>query len=90
MSTVAISSIWHANLACHPSPSNLLLQLVGSFIYKADESPNYPTGYGVSIGMSGLAIVCCIVLKIGYERSNKKKDQLTEEQIESQWTSDAM
>lgn len=44
------------------------------------------TGYSVSIVTASVATLCCVILKVGYDRSNKKRDQMTKEQIEQQWS----
>ncbi|KAH8078634.1 MFS general substrate transporter [Filobasidium floriforme] len=60
--------------------------LTGSFIYLSKESPLFDTGYIVSLVVASIATVCCIVLKIGYDRANKQRDALSKEAIEEQWS----
>jgi hypothetical protein len=43
-------------------------------------------GYIVSIVVASIATVCCIILKIGYDRANKKRDGLSKQAIEEQWS----
>jgi hypothetical protein len=43
-------------------------------------------GYIVSLVVASIATVCCIVLKIGYDRANKQRDALSKEAIEEQWS----
>jgi hypothetical protein len=44
------------------------------------------SGYSVSIVIASIATVCCLVLKIGYDRENKKRDQVTKESIEQNYS----
>ena len=43
-------------------------------------------GYIVSVVVASIATVCCIVLKIGYDRANKQRDAVSKEAIEEQWS----
>jgi hypothetical protein len=36
--------------------------------------------------MATVAILCCILLIVGYKRVNHKRDALTKEQIEQNWS----
>jgi hypothetical protein len=44
------------------------------------------SGYSVSIVIASIATVCCLILKIGYDRENKKRDQVTKESIEQNYS----
>ena len=64
--------------------------LVGSNIYIKSEAPNYWTGYGVSLAVLVAAIVSGIVLRIGLNRINKKREKLTEEEVRSMYSADQL
>jgi hypothetical protein len=60
--------------------------IIGSFIYRADEKPRYPTGYGTSLAFAAAGIVACLVLEGFLWRSNKLNTDLTEEEIHQRYT----
>jgi MFS family permease len=60
--------------------------VIGSFIYRADEKPRYPTGYGTSLAFAAAGIVACLVLEGFLWRSNKMNTDLTEEEIHQRYT----
>lgn len=53
--------------------------IMGSNIYLAREVPKYPTGFGGSFAMLGLAIITVLVLRFAFLRENKKRDELIAE-----------
>ncbi|EXJ77837.1 hypothetical protein A1O3_08996 [Capronia epimyces CBS 606.96] len=59
---------------------------IGSNIYLRQEAPRYWTGYGVSIACSALAIASTFILKWAYQRENRKRDQLSEEEVRAKYT----
>ncbi|KAI1961918.1 hypothetical protein LOZ58_002995 [Ophidiomyces ophidiicola] len=50
--------------------------IAGSNIYRASEKPRYPTGFGVSLGMSLIAIIMTFVLRRAYRNLNEGRDRL--------------
>ncbi|KAJ4228773.1 hypothetical protein NW757_014112 [Fusarium falciforme] len=60
--------------------------MIGSNIYMAEEAPRYRTGYGVSVACLALAIFCTFVLRFAYDRENKKRDLMSEEEIRARYT----
>lgn len=59
---------------------------VGSNIYLAREAPHYRTGYSVSLVCLVLAIVSTFVLRFAYDRSNKQRERLSEQEIREKYT----
>lgn len=55
--------------------------LIGSFIYIEDEKPVYPTGFGASFSFTSLGLLSCLLLEFLYSRINKKRSEMTEEQV---------
>ncbi|KAJ0382720.1 hypothetical protein COL922a_011962 [Colletotrichum nupharicola] len=51
--------------------------IVGSFIYREDESPKYPSGFGSSFAFAGLGVVACFVLEFLFWNINRKRDKYT-------------
>lgn len=64
--------------------------LCGSFLYLDSEAPQYPTGYYTSMAVAFVGIASCVVLKNGYTRVNKKRNELTREEIESNWNEEKL
>ncbi|CAI7620762.1 unnamed protein product [Penicillium pancosmium] len=60
--------------------------IIGSFIYRADEKPRYPTGYGTSLAFAAAGIVACLVLEGLLWRLNKRNAHITEEEIRQRYT----
>lgn len=50
--------------------------ICGSNIYFKAEAPRYPTGFGVCLATSLLAIVAAYCLRVAYKRENKRRDEL--------------
>ncbi|KAF4850533.1 putative transporter [Colletotrichum siamense] len=64
--------------------------IVGSFIYREDESPKYPTGFGSSFAFAGLGVVACFVLEFLFWNINRKRDKFTEEEIRAKYSDDEL
>ncbi|KAJ3530518.1 hypothetical protein NM208_g9294 [Fusarium decemcellulare] len=60
--------------------------MIGSNIYMDREAPRYQTGYGVSLACLALAIVCTLVLRFAYEKENKRRSRMSEEEIRVRYT----
>ncbi|WEW59344.1 hypothetical protein PRK78_004814 [Emydomyces testavorans] len=65
--------------------------IAGSNIYRASEKPKYPTGFGVSLAMSVIAIMMAFVLRRAYRKLNDERDRLLaqegEDVIRARYTS---
>lgn len=59
---------------------------IGSNIYLVEEAPHYWTGYGVSVAVLVMAITSTLVLRFAYNRINKARDRMSEEEIRSRYT----
>ncbi|KAI8239720.1 hypothetical protein K4K55_001519 [Colletotrichum sp. SAR 10_96] len=64
--------------------------IVGSFIYREDESPKYPTGFGSSFAFAGLGVVACFVLEFLFWNINRKRDKFTEAEIRAKYSDDEL
>lgn len=60
--------------------------LVGSFIYREDEKPQYPTGYGTSLAFAAAGVAACLILEGLLWRSNKRDEHLTQDEIYGRYT----
>ncbi|OQU98762.1 hypothetical protein CLAIMM_04495 isoform 3 [Cladophialophora immunda] len=64
--------------------------ICGSNIYFSAQAPKYPTGFGVSLGICVLGIVAAFVLRVAYQRENRRRDDLLaregEEAIKAKYT----
>ena len=59
---------------------------IGSNIFIARQAPHYWLGYGLALGMVTAAIISTFVLRIAYGMLNKKRDQISEEEIRAKYT----
>lgn len=59
---------------------------VGSNIYLAREAPTYWTGYGVSVAFLANAILSTLVLRYFWDRENKKRDKISEEEVRARYS----
>lgn len=64
--------------------------IIGSYIYKPDEMPRYPTGYGTSLGFAAAGIIACLVLEFCLWSANKKKDQASSSEIEGRYNEEQL
>ncbi|ETS83944.1 hypothetical protein PFICI_05820 [Pestalotiopsis fici W106-1] len=64
--------------------------IIGSYIYIDSEAPRYPTGFSASLAFAALGIVCCLALEFGYWRQNKKRAQMTEDEIRAKYTDEEL
>ncbi|KAK5464892.1 hypothetical protein LTS15_001455 [Exophiala xenobiotica] len=63
---------------------------IGSNIFIARQAPHYWLGYGLALGMVTAAIISTFVLRIAYGMLNKKRDQMSEEEIRAKYTEEEL
>lgn len=64
---------------------------IGSNVYLEAQKPHYWLGFGFGLGISLAAIMATLVLKIAFERLNRKKDQMgTEEEIRARYSEEEL
>jgi sugar phosphate permease len=64
---------------------------VGSNIYLEKQKPSYYLGFGFGLGISLAAICATIVLKMAFERENKKRDAMgTEAEIRERYSDEEL
>ncbi|KAJ1333114.1 MFS transporter ACS family allantoate permease [Microdochium nivale] len=64
--------------------------IVGSFIFRDTEKPYYPTGWGSCLGFVCMGMIAASTLEFAYHRINKKRDQLSEEQVRARFSDDEL
>lgn len=64
--------------------------IFGSFLYRDSEAPTYPTGYGTAFALAGLGAVCALILEFNYKRINKKRSQMSEDEVRALYTDDQL
>ncbi|KAH1272686.1 hypothetical protein KXV79_004985 [Aspergillus fumigatus] len=64
--------------------------IIGSYIYKADEKPRYPTGYGTSFAFVAAGIMACLVLEFSLWTANKKKGRMSRAEVEEIYNEDQL
>ncbi|KAK5310805.1 hypothetical protein LTR93_011927 [Exophiala xenobiotica] len=60
----------------------------GSYIFIRTEAPKYPTGYGLALGFSCIAIVCSLLPELVYSIKNKRRSKMTRNEIIVKYTKD--
>ncbi|WPH04635.1 retrograde regulation protein 2 [Acrodontium crateriforme] len=63
---------------------------IGSNIYIAKQEPRYWLGYGYSLGTLCAAILSTLILKTAYQKENKKRDAISEDESRNKFTEDEM
>ncbi|KAK8085785.1 hypothetical protein PG997_007056 [Apiospora hydei] len=64
--------------------------VVGSYIYQEQEAPQYPTGYGNSLGFASADIAAMLALEFALWSSNKRNARLTVEDVKSRYTEEQL
>lgn len=64
--------------------------IIGSYIYRADEAPKYPTGYGTSFAFAAAGIVACLTLEFFLWTANKTRDRMTSLEIDQRYTEEEL
>ncbi|PLB47724.1 MFS general substrate transporter [Aspergillus steynii IBT 23096] len=64
--------------------------IIGSYIYKADEKPRYPTGYGTSLAFTAAGIAAALTLEFCLWNANQTNAKMTESEIEEKYTEDQL
>lgn len=60
--------------------------VIGSFMYKEEESPTYPTGYGTSLGLMSFGLLTAVSLELILWTINKRDAKFSEDEIRSNYT----
>ncbi|KAH7030577.1 major facilitator superfamily domain-containing protein [Microdochium trichocladiopsis] len=64
--------------------------IIGSFIFRDSEAPTYPTGWGTCLGFVCMGMFAASALEAGYLRINRKRDQLSEEEVRARFTDEQL
>jgi len=60
--------------------------IFASYIFIESEAPGYPTGFGVSMAAALAGIFAVAFLDFSYKRVNKKRDQMSIEDISEKYS----
>lgn len=60
--------------------------IIGTFLYRGDEAPTYPTGYGTAFSLAGLGMLLACFAACNYWRINRNRRELTKECIMETYT----
>ncbi len=63
---------------------------IGSNIFLVAEKPRYWLGYGMGLSLTFAAVVSTFILRFAYGHANKKRDQMSEEEIRAKYTEEEM
>ncbi|TPX09500.1 uncharacterized protein E0L32_009243 [Thyridium curvatum] len=64
--------------------------VIGSYIYKEDEAPEYPTGFGNSLAFAAAGLIAALLLEYLLLRSNRRNEKLTEVEVRARYTDEEL
>ncbi|KAB5515106.1 major facilitator superfamily transporter [Coniochaeta sp. 2T2.1] len=64
--------------------------VVGSYIYKADEAPKYPTGYGNSLAFGAAGLVSVLALEYFLHRRNEANALLSDADVRAKYSDEQL
>jgi hypothetical protein len=64
--------------------------IIGSYMFIESEAPQYPTGYGLSLGFGVMGIVAAFALEWGLQRANKAKAKMSEIEIREKYNAEEL
>ncbi|KAF5006451.1 hypothetical protein FDECE_7173 [Fusarium decemcellulare] len=64
--------------------------IIGSYMYLDKEAPRYQTGFGLSLAFGASGVIVALLLELSYKWGNKRKAQLTEEDIRAQYSEEQL
>ncbi|KAK8243160.1 MFS transporter [Phyllosticta capitalensis] len=64
--------------------------VIGSYIYKDNEAPRYPTGYGSSLAFGSAGLVAMLVLEYCLWTSNKRNARMSEDEMCERFSNDQL
>ena len=67
-----------------------MIGFIGTNIFLDSEGPEYPTGYGTSLGIICLALCAAITLETSLWKLQKKKDKLSPIAVREQYTDEQL
>lgn len=71
-------------------PSNTTIGLIGTNIFLDREGPQYPTGYGVSLGVICLGASCALLMEFCLWKSNNARAQRSEAEIRQKYSQEEL
>ncbi|KAG8156872.1 hypothetical protein KVR01_013285 [Diaporthe batatas] len=64
--------------------------IVGSFIFRDDEKPRYPTGWGACLGFVAAGVVSASLLELCYLTINKRRARKSEDEVRAEYTDEKL
>ncbi|KAI0596610.1 putative MFS transporter [Biscogniauxia sp. FL1348] len=64
--------------------------ILGSYMYLDSEAPKYQTGFGLSLALGASGLLMSLMLELAYKWGNKKKEQMSEEEVRVKYTEDEL
>ncbi|KAF4293448.1 hypothetical protein KXX32_006325 [Aspergillus fumigatus] len=64
--------------------------IIGSYMYIDSESPEYYTGFGLSLAFGGSGLLVTLLLELSYIYGNRKKARIPEAEIRERYTDDQL
>ncbi|KAI5927851.1 putative MFS transporter [Camillea tinctor] len=64
--------------------------ILGSYMYLDSEAPRYQTGFGLSLALGASGLLMSFMLELAYKWGNKKKEQMSEEEVRAKYTEDEL
>lgn len=60
--------------------------IIGSYMYLEEESPEYYTGFGLSLALGGTGLILVLLLELSFFMGNKKKGKVSEQEVREKYT----
>lgn len=64
--------------------------IVGSFIFRDDEKPRYPTGWGSCLGFVVAGVLSATLLELCYFTINKRRARKSEDEVRAEYTDEKL
>ena len=64
--------------------------VIGSYIYKEDEAPRYPTGFGSSLAFAAAGMISALSIAFLLWKINARNGKISEEQVREKYTEEEL
>lgn len=64
--------------------------VIGSYIYKEEEAPIYPTGFGSSLAFAAAGMISAFGIAFSFWKINARNGNISEEEIKQKYTEEEL
>lgn len=64
--------------------------VIGSYIYKEEEAPKYPTGFGSSLAFAAAGMLSALSIAFSLWKINARNAKISEEEVRQKYTEDEL